>query len=251
MADERVVHSMKIVDPTTTSQIAGVASLTDNFANPVALAVGAFNMVWDGANWDRAPGTSTDGILVNLGANNDVDTELPAAASLADDTANPTAPAVGAFLMGWDPTDGNWDRVQVGNDTGRLQVDVVTGGGSTTPSSPVTEITNSTNTAAGTSANLDTSDLAGTTKELWQVTIAASVAWKAVIGAYENGVLVENYVTLFGQAGECEIWRPSHPDFANEAFSSNAGFDGFRAVVTNLDTSEAADLYASFEYADA
>jgi len=29
-------------------------------------------MVFDGATWDRLPGSSTDGVTVNLGANNDV-----------------------------------------------------------------------------------------------------------------------------------------------------------------------------------
>lgn len=36
------------------------------------------------------------------------DTELPAAAVLADNASNPTAPAVGAFLMCWDGA--TWDR---------------------------------------------------------------------------------------------------------------------------------------------
>lgn len=53
-----------------------------------------------------------------------VDTELPAAAALADATANPTAPAVGAFLMGWDAISSHWDRVRV--SASRLNVD--TGG---------------------------------------------------------------------------------------------------------------------------
>lgn len=38
-----------------------------------------------------------------------VDTELPAAAALADGAANPTAPAVGAFGLLWDGS-GGWDR---------------------------------------------------------------------------------------------------------------------------------------------
>lgn len=42
-----------------------------------------------------------------------VDTELPAAAALADTTANPTAPAVGAFLHGYDPNDGVWNRLRL------------------------------------------------------------------------------------------------------------------------------------------
>lgn len=60
---------------------------------------------------------TADGVLVNLGANNDVtvtsgsvtaDTELPAAGALADNTANPTAPAVAAHGMVYDGS--TWDR---------------------------------------------------------------------------------------------------------------------------------------------
>lgn len=159
------------------TELPAAASLADNASNPTAPAVGAFNMLWDGATWDRFPGTSVDGALVNLGTNNDVvvtgtvtvdselttadldtgvgtdtravvglvlaasgggllvgsanpmpvsdnagsltvdgsvsitgavDTELPAAAALADNTANPTVPAVGAFGMLWDGA--TWDR---------------------------------------------------------------------------------------------------------------------------------------------
>lgn len=48
------------------------AALSDNQANPTTANVGANNLIWDGSTWDRAPGNSTDGLLVNLGANNDV-----------------------------------------------------------------------------------------------------------------------------------------------------------------------------------
>jgi len=40
------------------------------------------------------------------------DTELPAAAALADATASPTAPAVGSFPHGWDEVDSTWDRLR-------------------------------------------------------------------------------------------------------------------------------------------
>lgn len=129
---------------TVDTELPTAAALADNASNPTAPAVGAFGMLWDGATWDRQPGTSTDGALVNLGANNDVtvtgtvtanagtgtfavgdgggsltvdgtvsvtgsvDTELPSAAALADNTANPTAPAVGAFGLVWDGS--TWDR---------------------------------------------------------------------------------------------------------------------------------------------
>jgi hypothetical protein len=42
------------------------------------------------------------------------DTELPAAGALADDTANPTVPAVAAHLMVWDGS--TWDRAQSTRD---------------------------------------------------------------------------------------------------------------------------------------
>lgn len=57
---------------TVDSELAAAAALTDNFANPTIPGVGAFAMFWDGATWDRAPGNSADGLLVNLGSNNDV-----------------------------------------------------------------------------------------------------------------------------------------------------------------------------------
>lgn len=54
------------------TELPAAAALADNTANPTVPGVGAFGMVFDGSTWDRAPGTSADGLLVNLGANNDV-----------------------------------------------------------------------------------------------------------------------------------------------------------------------------------
>lgn len=116
------------------SELPAAAALADNTANPTVPAIGSFSHLWDGALWDRAPGDSVNGQLVNLGANNDmtlatlpdtaagdlaairsalagtlaVNTELPTAAALTDNMANPTAPAVAAHGMLWDSL--NWDR---------------------------------------------------------------------------------------------------------------------------------------------
>ena len=54
---------------------------------------------------DNGSSLTVDGTVSVSGA---VDTELPTAAALADNAANPTAPAVGAFGMVWDGT--TWDR---------------------------------------------------------------------------------------------------------------------------------------------
>ena len=219
------------------TELPAAAALTDNFANPTAPAVGSFGMLWDGATWDRAIGDSVLGATVN--------TELPAAAALADDTANPTVPGVGAFLMGFDSGAVNWNRVEV-DDAGHLQVDVLSGGGATVPTNPTVNLASSTDTAAGSSANLDSAEITEAEK-LYQVDLSASVGWKAVIQKVEDAVPTA-ITTLFGRAGEVVQWKPPHPDFAEHAGAA-AGVDVFRAVVTNLDTSQAADLYATFFYA--
>lgn len=64
---------------------------------------------------------------VSIAATVTVDTELTAVAALADATANPTITNIAGFLMGYNGS--TWDRVRTAN-TGRLQVDVITGGGS-------------------------------------------------------------------------------------------------------------------------
>lgn len=54
------------------SELPAAAALSDNAGNPTAPAVAAHLMVWDSTAWDRLLGSSVDGVLVNLGANNDV-----------------------------------------------------------------------------------------------------------------------------------------------------------------------------------
>jgi len=123
---------------TVDSELPAAAALADNAANPTAPAVGAFLMGFDGTNWDRirADGGSifiqdggnsitVDGSVSVSGA---VDTELPAAAVLSDNFANPTAPAVGAFSMLWDGS--TWDRAPGNSADGvRANLVPVTSGG--------------------------------------------------------------------------------------------------------------------------
>jgi hypothetical protein len=67
-----VALSTRLAESTFTGRFSAGALLSDNFANPTTTGVGAFTLLWDGAAWDRAPGSAADGLLVNLGANNDV-----------------------------------------------------------------------------------------------------------------------------------------------------------------------------------
>ncbi len=58
---------------TVDSELPTAAAISaENTAAPTAPSVYTFPLVFDGTNWDRSPGTSADGTLVNLGANNDV-----------------------------------------------------------------------------------------------------------------------------------------------------------------------------------
>jgi hypothetical protein len=63
----------------------------------------------DGSFWQTV---STAKPLPISGA---VDTELPAAAALADNTVNPTVPSVGALPMLWDATNTKWNRLLSAN----------------------------------------------------------------------------------------------------------------------------------------
>lgn len=191
---------------------------------------------------DNGGSLTVDGTVAVSGS---VDTELPAAGALADATANPTVPAVGSFAHGFNGT--TWDRLKTAN-TGRLQVDVITGGGTDSPGTPITDLANSTNTAAGASSNIDSTDLGGNTRMLWQVDVVSSVPVKAAIHAYENGASVKQYTTVMIQPLTAYSWKPPHRAFATRAFAANAGFDGWRVVATNLDNTSAADIYAAFHY---
>jgi hypothetical protein len=250
MADTRTIIAVKLVDPDTTGEAEFVA-LADDVANPTVTSFGSYLQVYDGTTWDRARGTSVDGLLVNLGTNNDVtvtgtvtvDTELSAAAALADDTANPTITSVGTFGHMYDGA--TWDRIRGTSVDGLLvnlgaNNDVTIG----VPAGETRAYTASTDTAAGASTNADTVDLGGVTKKLSKIEASAAVPFKVDIQSVVNGVGT-TLTTLFGEAGTTVQWTPPHPDFFEVAFAANAGFDGFRLVLTNNEKSKASNLYGT------
>lgn len=247
-----VVASDQSVVTVATELPTAAAISGDDESAPTAPSVYSFGMVFDGTNWDRLRGTSADGILVNLGSNNDVsisgtvDTELPAAGALADDTANPTVPAVGSHLMGYDSGNTNWNRVEV-DDAGHLQVDILSGGGADTPSNPVTEHETSASLAAGSAADLTTAEAAG--KKLAKVQVWSSAPFRVRIYKVEDGSEGSDPVALGGgPAFHTYEFVPPHRDYIT--LGTNAGLDAFRAEVTNLHAADAADVYATFYYED-
>jgi hypothetical protein len=69
---------------TIDSELPAAAALADDTANPTVPGVGAFAHVYDGSTWDRLRGTAADGVLVNLGSNNDVTVSNTVAVEIID-----------------------------------------------------------------------------------------------------------------------------------------------------------------------
>lgn len=171
-----------------------------------------------------------------------VDTEFVATA-LADNVANPTIPWAGAFLMGWNGT--NWDRVSA--VAGRLQVDVISGGGVSTPTNPANDYVTSSALAAGSSVDLDTADIGA--KKLAAFEVWSTAAYKARLFKVLNGV-EDSEPTVIGGGNPFDTfqWQAPHRDYC--ALTASGGSDHFRVEVTNLDDADPADVYATFHYED-
>lgn len=97
----------------TTAEAASTATTTANTIRLIKTigrnAVRArFSTASSGAPLVQFSGTEAGTSVAGAGAAATVDTELPAAAALSDATSNPTAPMVGAAVMGWDGS--NWER---------------------------------------------------------------------------------------------------------------------------------------------
>lgn len=89
----------------------GLVSVGGGVLNTVSAVTDITNPVAIKGNLTLSDSKAFIGLVtVNIGSSNTVNTELPAAAALGDTDANPTAPAVGSFLMGWDTT--QWTRIR-------------------------------------------------------------------------------------------------------------------------------------------
>lgn len=147
-------------------------------------------------------------------------------------------------------TDGSGNLQEIATDTdGHIQVDILSGGGSTAPTNPAVDVTNITTpvSIAGNlgTGNLDSADLA--TKKLRQVCVYGARAFRVIVSTLSNGTATP--VAIGGGGIDSPfVWEPPHEDFA--VSGSSAGADGFRAAVVNLDPVDTTDFYASFAYND-
>lgn len=103
--------------------------------------------------------------------------------------------------------------------------------------------------AAGGSTDLDSAQIgSGLTGKLAALLMTASVPLKGELKTVLNGVESGVLMTFFSRAGESVPLTMPNKDFFTQAEDATAGFDGFRVTVTNLDTTQAADTYATFFY---
>lgn len=227
------------------SYLVGLSAGGDNLAAPSndIQFVGNFGFVFDGTNWDRMPGNATDGVLVDLGDNNDVvvsATNLDIR-DLAQATDNVRVYANTA-------KDGSGTAyIPLVDADGHLQIDVLSGGGVDAPTNPSNAYVTSAGLAAGSSANLSTADLGA--KKLAQVEAWSSVPFKAALHTVANGTASTDPIAIGGGPAHTSwTWKAPHRNYA--AVTSSGGVDGFRVVMTNLDDQNAADVFATFHVED-
>lgn len=106
---------------------------------------------------------------------------------------------------------------------------------------PTNERLTSANLSAGANVDLTTQDITtGKTGKLSAVDVCASVPLRVDIQTVSGARITS--VTVFTRAGETMRWKTPHLDHVTQA--GGVG-NGFGVSITNLDTSQAADVYAT------
>ena len=113
--------TMSTGDIEVNSEFPAAATITDNFANPSTTSVMSMGMAWDGAAWDRLLGDSTNGLLVDLGSNNDVTVTNDTAGNLLATVTQDSAARTVTGTVGHDITGIVSDRdVDVGTTAEKI-----------------------------------------------------------------------------------------------------------------------------------
>ncbi len=135
--------------------------------------------------------------------------------------------ADGSFVEGVAITDANGDQLLA-------------------PESPKIAATTSVNLAAGASVDLETPDITtGTTGNLEQVTIAASVPLKAEIKTRDGAAIALRDTVFTSEAHLTQIWRGPNKKYVTQVGGTTRRF---RVTLTSLDNIDAADVYVTFFY---
>lgn len=100
--------------------------------------------------------------------------------------------------------------------------------------------------AAGGTATIDSTQISsGKTAKLMRLIVSSSVPFKVQFQTVTNAAATTR-ITRFVGAERAWDFIPPSKEMYTVAQDAGAGFDGFRAVVTNLETSQPADMHAAF-----
>ena len=103
--------------------------------------------------------------------------------------------------------------------------------------------------AAGGSGDIDSAQItAAKTGQLLQLVVSSSVFFKIDLKTVTNAIESAVLHTEFGGPLDKVDFKPVHKAAFAVAQDAGAGLDAFRVTVTNLDTGEAADFYATWIY---
>ena len=106
----------------------------------------------------------------------------------------------------------------------------------------------STDLAASASTDLDSAQISvGTTGELIGLIISSSIPLKAILKTLLNGAESSDLTVFFIKSCSSDPIRIPKK-FFTQAHDAGAGLDGFRITVTNMDTTQASDVYCTFLY---
>ena len=191
-----VANGIGLALGTDISNVFGAGTLitttqADTLANSLdGLQSTSFGYAYNGATWDRMLGDATDGLLVNLGTNNDVS-------------------FTAATLNG-----------------------------------PVAVHGTESDTAVDASLTITEADTAGSPSYCAGFDASSSVPIKVVLQSVDSGSTTDK-VVLFAAAGQPIEWRAPHRDYFINDVAGGGGFDGWQIVITNKDSTDAADTYGT------
>ena len=193
------------------------AALADNTANPTAPAVGSFGHVWDGATWDRQPGSAAAGTLVDLGSNNDVIVSSGTITTVSTVTAVTTVSTVTnlaqlggqAVSMGTGVRDAGTQRVTIATD------DVVPASQSGTWTVDLGATDNAVLDTIETNTDFGTVVGGGTEATALRVTLANDSTGVVSIDDNAGSITVDNGGTFAVQAAQSGTWTVQPGNTAN------------------------------------
>lgn len=110
----------------------------------------------------------------------------------------------------------------------------------------INHTTEATIAAGGTATLYSTAINTNKTGKLMGLVISSSVPLKIQLQTVTNDIASGNLVVRFIKSEGGWDWKTPEKNFIKVIRATASGFHGFRVIITNHDTSDAADVYATF-----